>query len=293
MNTPTASANAEIRATWHALSAEETLEQLEVPSYHGLSSEEAARRLKQYGANRLVEKPRPGFFRLVLNQLNSFIVILLIVAALISAFLGEWVEAGAIFAIVLLNAVLGVVQESRAEEALAALKKLAAPEAQVIRDGRRVSIPAEELVPGDIVLLEAGNFVPADMRLLEAVNLRIEEAALTGESLPVTKNAALVLEEDVPLGERKNTACMGTTVAYGRGRGVVISTGDAHPIGNDCRHAAKHGGREHPPAEAVGKSGQDAGLGSAGDLRAGLCGRSGAHGGDQLAGSDRDVHDCR
>ena len=128
-------------------------------------------------------------------------------------------------AIVVLNAILGIVQERRAEEALAALKKLAAPDAQVLRDGRRQSIPGYELVPGDIVFLEAGNFVPSDIRLLEAVNLRIEEASLTGESLAVQKNAASVLDKNLPLGDRKNTAFMGTVVSYGRGRGVVTSTG--------------------------------------------------------------------
>jgi len=130
-----------------------------------------------------------------------------------------------------LNAVLGIVQERRAEEALAALKKLAAPDAQVIRDGKRVSVPSYELVPGDIVFLETGNFVPADIRLLEAVNLRVEEASLTGESLPVQKNAATVLDKNVPLGDRKNTAFMGTVISYGRGRGVVTSTGMRTQLG--------------------------------------------------------------
>ena len=152
-------------------------------------------------------------------------VILLIVASIISALLGEWVDAAAIMAIVVLNSILGIVQESRAEEALAALKKMAAPEAQILRDGHRVSVPARELVPGDIVYLEAGNFVPADVRLLEAVNMRVEEASLTGELQAVQKNASLQLDGNVPLGDRRNTAFMGTTVSYGRGRGVVTSTG--------------------------------------------------------------------
>src|ERR1044071_5599256 len=159
------------------------------------------------------------------EQLNNFVVILLIVASVISAVLGDYVEAGAIMAIVVLNSVLGIVQERRAEEALAALKKLAAPDAQVMRDGHKISVPSYDLVPGDLVFLEAGNFVPADIRLLEAVNLRVEEASLTGESLAVQKNAATVLEKNVPLGDRKNTAFMGTLVSYGRGRGVVTSTG--------------------------------------------------------------------
>lgn len=209
---------------FHALTAEETLRHLEVQD-GGLSSTEAEKRLTQYGQNQLREAPRPGFLAMLWDQLNNFVVILLIVASVISALLGDYVEAIAIMAIVVLNAVLGIIQEQRAEQALAALKKLAAPEAQVLRDGSRTSVPAYNLVPGDIVFLEAGNFIPADLRLLEAVNLRVEEASLTGESLPVQKNAATVLEKHVPLGDRKNTAFMGTVVNYGRGRGVVTSTG--------------------------------------------------------------------
>jgi len=211
--------------TWHALSAEEVLSSLGTQIEQGLTTEEAEKRQAQYGLNQLVEAPRTTFLKMVIDQLNNFVIILLIVAAVVSALLGEWIDAGAILAIVVLNAVLGVIQESRAEQALAALKKLAAPEAQVLRSGHRVSVPARELVPGDIVYLEAGNFVPADIRLLEAVNLRAEEAALTGESVPVQKNATISLDRDIPLGDRKNTVFMGTVVNYGRGRGVVTSTG--------------------------------------------------------------------
>ncbi|MGZ9166951.1 MAG: cation-translocating P-type ATPase, partial [Anaerolineales bacterium] len=209
---------------WHALEAKEVLDHLKVQD-NGLTSEEAKKRLEHYGPNQLEEAPRPTFLQMLWEQLNNFVVILLIIASIISALLGDYIEASAIMAIVVLNAVLGIVQERRAEEALAALKKLAAPDAQVVRNGSRQSIPAYELVPGDLVFLEAGNYVPADLRLLEAVNLRVEEASLTGESLPVQKNAARVLEKNVPLGDRKNTAFMGTLVSYGRGRGVVTSTG--------------------------------------------------------------------
>lgn len=210
---------------WHAMSAEQVLGELGTGIHLGLTSEEAARRLEVYGRNELKEKPRPTFLRMVFDQLNNFVTILLIVASLVSAVLGDYVEAGAILLIVVLNAVLGVIQESRAEEALAALKKLASPEAQVLRDGHRIGVPASELVPGDIVHLEAGNYIPADVRLLDAVNLRVEEAALTGESVPVQKNAAAVLDEQASLGDRKNTAFMGTVVSYGRGRGIVVGTG--------------------------------------------------------------------
>ena len=215
----------DLDVSWHALTTEQVVNQLHTQLQEGLTAPEVEKRQAQCGLNQLAGKPRPGFFQLVLEQLKSFVVILLIVAGLISGLLGEWVDAGAIFAIVLLNAILGVVQESRAEESLAALKKLAAPEAQVIRDGTRKSVPARELVPGDVVLLEAGNYIPADVRLVEAFNLWVEEAALTGESVPVQKNAALSLEKEIPLGDRKNSAFMGTLVSNGRGRGVVTSTG--------------------------------------------------------------------
>jgi Ca2+-transporting ATPase len=226
---------------WHTLSSNEVLQRLGVAE-HGLTAEEAQKRIEQYGPNQLTEAKRPGFLALLWAQISDFVVMLLIVAAIISAIIGwgeyvktgstaEFIDAGAIVAIVVLNATLGIVQERRAEEALAALKKLAAPEAHILRDGQRITVPARELVPGDIVYLESGNFVPADLRLLEAVNLRVEEASLTGESLAVQKNATLELEGNAPLGDRKNTAFMGTTVSYGRGRGVVTSTGMKTQLG--------------------------------------------------------------
>jgi len=216
---------------WHALEVSDVLPALGTSPQRGLTAEEAAQRLTRYGHNELEEKPRPGLWRMLLAQLSSFIVIVLIVAGVVSAALGDYIEAGAILAIVALNALLGVVQERRAEEALAALRRMAAPEAQVIRDGHRVSVPGRELVPGDLVVLESGNFVPADLRLVDTVNLRIEEAALTGESVAVEKDARVVLRQDVPLGDRLNTAFMGTVVAYGRGRGLVVTTGMHTQIG--------------------------------------------------------------
>ena len=166
--------NNDLSVTWHSLSAEETLKRLETPPMEGLTTEEARRRLQQYGPNQLEEKARRTFAQMVWEQLRGFVILLLIGAAIISAILGEYVDAGAIIAIVLLNTILGVVQESRAEEALAALKRMAAPDSQALRDGKRVTVPAPELVPGDIVFMEAGYYVPADVRLIEAVNLRVE-----------------------------------------------------------------------------------------------------------------------
>ncbi|HAE58224.1 MAG TPA: ATPase, partial [Anaerolineae bacterium] len=209
---------------------------------NGLTTEEVQKRQEEYGLNQLTEASRPGFLALLWEQISDFVVMLLIIAAVISGIIGwseyvktgstaEFIDAAAIIAIVVLNATLGIVQERRAEEALAALKKLAAPEAHILRNGERITLPARELVPGDIVYLEAGNFIPADVRLLEAINLRVEEASLTGESLPVQKNAAMQLDPEAPLGDRKNTAFMGTTVSYGRGKGVVVGTGMRTQLG--------------------------------------------------------------
>jgi Ca2+-transporting ATPase len=198
---------------------------------NGLTQQDAQERLRTLGANELTEKPRPGFLALLWNQFNNYLVIILIVAALIALALGEWVDSIAIMIIVVLNAVVGVIQESKAEQALAALKKMSAPNAQVIRDGRQTTVPGRELVPGDLVLLEAGNYVPADIRLVQAVNLKVEEASLTGESVPVEKNATAVLDREIPLGDRKNSSFMSTMVTYGRGKGIVTGTGMHTQIG--------------------------------------------------------------
>ncbi len=260
----------EITFIWHSMSAEDVVHHLDTQIQNGLTTEEAARRLKQYGPNQLDEKPRPTFFQLVLDQLKNFVVILLIVAALISALLGEWVEASAILAIVVLNAILGVVQESRAEEALAALKKMAAPEAQSCATAIAFWCLPRELVPGDIVFLEAGNYVPADVRLLEAVNLQIEEAALTGESVPVKKNCHRSLENDAALGDRKNTAFMGTVVTYGRGRGVVVSTGMHTQLGLIANMLQNVDEEDTPLQQRLDQLGQDPRLGCPGRLWHGL-----------------------
>ncbi|MCK5635541.1 MAG: HAD-IC family P-type ATPase, partial [Anaerolineales bacterium] len=195
---------------WHVLKATEIVQALQTSFKQGLSEVEARSRLERFGPNELEEVEKPSLMRLIFEQFNNFIVIVLIIAALVAALLGDYIEAAAILAIVVLNAILGVVQERRAEEALAALRRLAAPDALVLREGRRQTYPARELVPGDVVFLEAGNFIPADLRLIETVNLRIEEAALTGESVPVTKDAHLVLTQDMALGDRRNTAFSGT-----------------------------------------------------------------------------------
>ncbi|TEU16004.1 MAG: cation-translocating P-type ATPase [Anaerolineales bacterium] len=216
---------------WHSQSVEKVIEALNTHPGRGLSTMEAQARLAQYGPNQLQERPRPTFWRMLLGQFDNFLVLILISASVVSFLLGEYVDAGAIMAIVILNAILGVVQESKAEEALAALKKLAAPEAQVVRDDHLITVAAQELVPGDLVTLGAGNYVPADVRLIESFNLKIDEASLTGESVPVQKKADAVLSRNIPLGDRHTVAHMSTLVTYGRGRGAVVATGMDTEIG--------------------------------------------------------------
>jgi len=215
----------------HSKPIEELVSALQTHLERGLTRAEAQARLAKFGANELSERPRPGFFALLWDQFNNYLVIILVIAALVSLALGEYVDSIAIMIIVVLNAVVGVIQESKAEQALAALKKMSAPNSQVIRDGQQMTVPGRELVGGDLVLLEAGNYVPADLRLVESVNLKIEEASLTGESVPVEKNAGVVLDTEIPLGDRRNTAFMGTLITYGRGKGLVTGTGMNTQIG--------------------------------------------------------------
>lgn len=219
------------KVNWYSLEMQEVSSKLNTDLEKGISSELAKERLKTYGYNELTGKSGPTIWQMLLSQFQDFLVLILIGASLVSALIGEVTDSLVIILIVILNAVLGVVQEFRANKALEALKKMAAPEAKVIRDGKITEIPARELVPGDLVILEAGNYVPADLRLVESVNLKIEEASLTGESVPVEKNAEIVFNEDVPLGDRSNSAFMSTVVTYGRGKGIVVGTGMNTEIG--------------------------------------------------------------
>ncbi len=252
----------DVSISWHAMSSTDVLERLQTPIETGLSREEIEARQEKYGPNELKEAPPTTFWEMLWAQINNFVIYMLIGAAAISMLLGDTTEAIAILAIVVLNAIMGIVQESRAEAALAALKKLAAPEAMVLRDGRRVSVPARDLVPGDVVFLEAGNYIPADVRLLEAVNLRVDEASLTGESVPVEKKAQTRLEKDIPLGDQKNTAFMGTLVTYGRGKGVVVSTGMNTQLGMIATMLSRVEDEETPLQRRLDQLGKVLGWGS-------------------------------
>ena len=209
---------------WHALTAAQVCEFL-ASTPAGLTQAEAGCRLAACGPNQLAAARRVSPWALLLEQFKNVLVIILVIAAALSAFLGHGVEAVAIAVIVAFAALLGFAQEYRAERAIEALRLMAAPTATVVRDGEEIEIPARDLVPGDLVLLRAGDKIPADLRLLEAVNLRIEEAALTGESSAIEKCVDPILSPELALGDRRNLAFAGTAASYGRGRGVVVATG--------------------------------------------------------------------
>ncbi|MBI5100147.1 MAG: cation-translocating P-type ATPase [Nitrospirae bacterium] len=209
---------------WHLKDVKKIIEQLQ-SSYNGLSSEEAVRRLGEYGPNELKEKKKKTTLMMFVDQFKDFMILVLIVAAVISGFIGEMSDTIAIIVIVVLNAVIGFIQEYRAEKAMTALKKMAAPSATAIRKGLPETVSASQLVRGDVVILEAGNIVPADMRLIESAKLKVEEAALTGESIAVEKHTHVLHDELLPISDRKNMAYKGTLVTYGRGTGIIVATG--------------------------------------------------------------------
>ncbi len=215
---------------WHAMTIEEVLRELRT-SLTGLSTHEAQSRLQEYGPNELEETKKRGVVEVFVEQFKSVLVALLIFAAIFSLLIKEYIDASAIIAILIVNSILGTIQEYRAERALEALKRLAAPKATVIRDGVQVKIASTEVVPGDVIVLQAGDRVPADARLIESVNLKMDESILTGESVPVEKLADLVLEKNTPLPERRNMVYSSTIVAYGRGKAVVVGTGMNTEIG--------------------------------------------------------------
>jgi Ca2+-transporting ATPase len=216
----------------HALTAEEVIRVLSTDANAGLSSAATGERLARYGRNELAQAPpEPWWWRLA-RQFADLLIWILIGAALVSGALGEWLDAGAILAIVVLNGLLGFIQEGRAEQALAALRKLSSPQAKVIRDERSQNVPAAELVPGDRIDLEAGDRVPADVRLISTAGFRAEEAPLTGESVPADKDHREVLGEQAALDDRVNMAYMGTTVAAGTASAVVVATGMDTEIGH-------------------------------------------------------------
>ena len=214
---------------WHALPAEVVLDRLGTGAT-GLDPPEVDRRLAEHGPNRLPDAGRDSALRRLARQLDDVLIYSLLAAAVVTGLLGEWVDTGVILGVVVINAVIGYVQEGRAEQALEAIRAMLTLRAHVVRGGTRAQIPAEDLVPGDVVLLESGDRVPADLRVLEATSLHVEEAMLTGESVPVRKSARPV-DDDADLGDRRSMLYSGTAVTRGQGRGVVVGTGTDTEIG--------------------------------------------------------------
>ncbi len=238
--------NSQKRIDWHVLSPESALSKLKTSPDQGLTSSEAKTRLFTYGRNTLPEPKLRGPIQILLDQLRDFTVVLLIGAAVIAGLIGELGDTTVIIVIILLNAILGFIQEYRAERAMAALNTFAAPYSQVIRSGNSTSTPASEIVPGDIVFLEAGNIVPADLRLIEAVQLKIDESALTGESQPSEKSTAALTHSEISIGDRHNLAYQGTAITYGRGSGVVFSTGRSTELGRISALLCSKRGKKTP-----------------------------------------------
>ncbi|MHB1349063.1 MAG: cation-translocating P-type ATPase [Desulfobulbaceae bacterium] len=216
--------------TWYQQSAAEVFDALRT-SERGLGGDEIAARLAAYGVNVLPEEEPVSPFRILLHQFTSPLIYILLIAGIVTLFLQEYIDSGVIFSVVLLNAVIGFIQEHKAEESVRALKKLVVPRAKVVRDGREKEIRSEELVPGDIVLLSSGTMVPADLRLIHTIELRIDESMMTGESIPVGKMTASLREENLLPGDQRNMAFMGTIAVSGRGKGIVVATGTATLLG--------------------------------------------------------------
>jgi len=230
VDAPTKSSSLSEAAAWHALDVDEIVQQLDTRPEQGLTSAEAARRLQQHGPNKLPLGKQQSAFMRFLQQFNNVLVYVLLGAGVLKAALGLWLDAGIILGVVFLNALLGFFQEGKAAQALESISKMLSAEARTLRDGAARLIPADTLVPGDIVLLESGDKVPADLRLVEVKNLRTEEAALTGESVPADKNINVVVA-DATVGDRENMAFSGTMVVSGRATGVVVATGSHTELG--------------------------------------------------------------
>lgn len=217
--------------TWHTLAHDDVLRQLDIDPEKGLSDSEVRARLEQYGPNEIVDKGPKNPLLILWEQITDPLVIVLLVAALISALLGKVQELIAIMAIVVINAVLGVVQEYRAEQAMQALKNMAAPLVRVRRNGKVIEIESRQLVPGDVVLIETGNIIPADARIIQSANLKVQEASLTGESESVEKNAKALEQAELTIGDRHNMVYMGTSATYGRATAVITGTGMRTELG--------------------------------------------------------------
>jgi P-type Ca2+ transporter type 2C len=240
---------------WHTYTADEVIDKLDTDDKQGLSNDEAADRLKKFGENALEDEKRIAPFQLFVSQLKNPLIYLLIAAAAATIIAQHFIDAGAIIAVIILNTILGFVQEWRAEQALEALKKMTSPTAKVIRNGERIKIDAHEIVPGDIIAIETGDRIPADARVTEAEELEIDESALTGESEPVVKNTDPV-ENDASIGDRHNMVWMSTSITSGRGKAVVVGTGMNTEMGQIAGEVRGTQREETPLQKKIGSLGK-------------------------------------
>ena len=251
---------------WHAKDSKEALENFDSDLEYGLSMSEAAEHLQKYGANKLKEPKRTSLIVRFFLQFNDFMIVLLLIAAGVSAGVTliqggrEFIDPLIIVGIVALNAIFGVIQENKAERAIEALKKMSAPQSKVLRNGRVHVIDTEELVPGDIIMLRVGDMIPADVRLIEAANLACEESALTGESLPVTKDSTATPKKSCPIGDRINMVFAGTTVTSGRAKGIVVATGMYSEMGRIANQLIEGEQSETPLQKKLAKTGKTLGI---------------------------------
>ncbi|MDH7500974.1 MAG: HAD-IC family P-type ATPase, partial [candidate division NC10 bacterium] len=244
---------------WYRLEIDEIFEQLK-SSPEGLTEAEAEERLRRYGPNQLAEEEPISKLQILLHQFTSPLIYILLLASLVTAAFREFVDTGVILAVVILNAIIGYIQEYKAEESVRALQKLAVPKARVLREGKEKEIPSELLVPGDIVLLASGSKVPADLRLFKTLELRVDEATLTGESVPSEKFAHTMQEEHLTPGDQENIAFMGTVVVNGRGRGIVVETGGRAVLGQIAGEVRELSATRAPLLEKMGQFARFIGL---------------------------------
>ena len=251
---------------WETLRKEEVIKKLETDRRYGLSESDAKERIVKYGKNVIRDKPKESLIVKFFKQFNDFMIIILIIASIVSAVVSFWqgendyFDSIIIIAIVVLNALMGVIQEAKAEKSIESLKKMAPPKAKVIRDGESNEINAEDLVPGDIVLLEAGNYVPADCRILESFNLKVEESSLTGETEPVLKDENMICKNDIALGDMANMAFMSSIVVNGHGKAVVTDTGMNTKVGKIANMMIENDAPETPIQKKLGQVGKSLGI---------------------------------
>ena len=251
---------------WQTIKKEDVLREFGTNSKNGLTEEEVKKRQNKYGKNRLKDKPKENIFVKFIKQFNDFMIIILIIASIVSAVIStlqgqnDYIDSIIIIGIVILNALMGVIQEAKAEKSIEALKKMTPPHAKVVRNRHTKEVLAEDLVPGDIIILEAGNYVPADSRLIECFNLKIEESSLTGETEGIEKNENIIVNKDAPLGDQKNMAFMSSIVVNGHAKAVVNEIGMNTNVGKIANMIIEDKAPETPIQKQLGEVGKMLGV---------------------------------